>query len=158
MSFQGLLSLPNAWPWYCTSYAKFPTTASFLWCALSCLTLATPWTVAHQAPLSMEILQAKILEGVAMPFSRGSFQPRDRTPVSCIASGFFTSWATREAQKAGLSGVGFKPMPTGETATWMQHLDQLASFLHARRYLCVYVCVCLCVCVCVCMYWGQGEV
>ena len=37
------------------------------------------------------ILQARILEWVAVPFSRGSFQPRDRNQVSCIASGFFTS-------------------------------------------------------------------
>ena len=43
------------------------------------------------------ILQAGILEWVAMPFSRGSSQPRDRTRVSCIAGRFFTSWATREA-------------------------------------------------------------
>ena len=45
------------------------------------------------------ILQARILEWVAFPFSRGSSQPRDRTQVSCIAGGFFTSWATREAQE-----------------------------------------------------------
>ena len=37
------------------------------------------------------ILQARILEWVAFPFSRGSFQPRDRTQVSCIAGGFFTT-------------------------------------------------------------------
>ena len=43
---------------------------------LSCVWhFGTPWTVAHQAPLSM----------------------RDRTGVSCIAGGFFTSWATWEA-------------------------------------------------------------
>ena len=36
------------------------------------------------------ILQARILEWVAMPSSRGSSQPRDRTQVSCIADGFFT--------------------------------------------------------------------
>ena len=51
--------------------------------------LQRPWTGALQAPLSMGILQAKILEWVAMPFSRGSFQPRDRTQVSCITGGFF---------------------------------------------------------------------
>ena len=39
--------------------------------------LATLWTVAHQAPLSMGILQARMLECVAMPSSRGSSQPRD---------------------------------------------------------------------------------
>ena len=43
------------------------------------------------------ILQARVLERVAFPFSRGSSQPRDQTQVSCIAGRFFTSWATREA-------------------------------------------------------------
>ena len=43
------------------------------------------------------ILQARILEWVAFPFSRGSSQPRDRSQVSRIAGGFFTSWATRKA-------------------------------------------------------------
>ena len=94
--------------------------------------LATPWTTAYQAPLSMGfsrqeywsgvplpspkvaqscpalcdpvdytihgILQAKKLEWVVFPFSRGSSQPRDQTVVSRIAGSFFTSWATREAQ------------------------------------------------------------
>ena len=43
------------------------------------------------------ILQARILEWVAIPFSRGSSQPRDQTWVSCIAGRFFTNWATRKA-------------------------------------------------------------
>ena len=42
------------------------------------------------------ILQARTLEWVVFPFSRGSFQPRDQTQVSCIASGFFASWAMKE--------------------------------------------------------------
>ena len=41
---------------------------------------ATPWTVAHQAPLSMEFL-----EWVAISNSRESPQPRDRTCVSCVS-------------------------------------------------------------------------
>ena len=45
-----------------------------------------------------EILQAGILEWVAIPFSRGSSQPRNSTWVSHIAHRFFTIWATREAQ------------------------------------------------------------
>ena len=66
---------------------------------LSCVPLfVTPWT-CHQAPLSTGILQARILEWVAVPSSRGSSQPRDRTQVSCTAVGFFTIWATREAQE-----------------------------------------------------------
>ena len=43
------------------------------------------------------ILQTRILEWVAFPFSRGSSQSRDWTHVSHIASWFFTSRATREA-------------------------------------------------------------
>ena len=97
---------------------------------------ATPWTVACQAPLSMEssrhecwsglhaMLQGifptqgskpgfphcrgilyhlshqgspRILEWVVYPFSRGSSRLRNPTGVSCIAGGFFTSRATREA-------------------------------------------------------------
>ena len=45
------------------------------------------------------ILQARILEWVAFPFSRGSSQPRDGTQVSCIAGGFFTIWATGKPKK-----------------------------------------------------------
>ena len=57
-----------------------------------CLTLYDPMDyIVHG------ILQARILEWVAFPFSRGSSQPRDQTQVSCISGGFFTSWATREA-------------------------------------------------------------
>ena len=46
----------------------------------------------------MGILQARILEWVAMTSSRGSSQPRDWTQDSRIAGRFFTVWATREAQ------------------------------------------------------------
>ena len=42
------------------------------------------------------IVQARILEQVAIPFSMGPSQPRDQTQDSSIAGGFFTSWATRE--------------------------------------------------------------
>ena len=45
------------------------------------------------------ILQASVLEWIAFPFSRGSSKPRDWSQVSDFAGGFFTSWATREAQE-----------------------------------------------------------
>ena len=51
---------------------------------LSLVRLVTSWTVAHQAPLSRGILQARTLEWVAYPFSRGTSQPRDRTQVSAL--------------------------------------------------------------------------
>ena len=62
--------------------------------AQSCLTLCNPMDCSPKAPLSMGF-QARILEWVAMPSSRGSFQPRNRTRVFCTAGRFFTVWATR---------------------------------------------------------------
>ena len=59
-----------------------------------CLTLCDPMDYTVQG-----ILQARILEPVAFPFSRGSSQPRDQTQISLIAGRFFTSWATRKAQE-----------------------------------------------------------
>ena len=53
------------------------------------------------------ILQARILEWVAMPFSRGSFQPRQQTCLSCFASGLFMQWATWEAPKSLLGVTAF---------------------------------------------------
>ena len=50
-----------------------------------------PWTAAHQALLSM----ARIGKWITMPFSRGSFGPRDWTWVSWTEGRFFTVWATK---------------------------------------------------------------
>ena len=70
-----------------------------------CLTLCDP--MDHSPPGSSVhgILQARILEWVAMPFSRGSSRPRDQTQVSNIAGRFFTSWAIREAQALDWKGA-----------------------------------------------------
>ena len=57
----------------------------------------------------MGILQARILEWVAISFSKGSSQPRNRTQVSCIAGRFFTDWATREASEDTNPIVGAPP-------------------------------------------------
>ena len=57
----------------------------------------TPWTVAHQAPLSMGILQARLLEWVTISFSRRPSQSWNQTQISHIAGSFFILWATRES-------------------------------------------------------------
>ena len=46
---------------------------------------ATLWTAAQEAPLSTGILQARILEQVAISFSRGAFPPRDQTCISYVS-------------------------------------------------------------------------
>ena len=57
----------------------------------------------------------RILEWVPYHFSRGSSQFRDWTQVSHIADGFFTIWATREAQGKLPTGVGSLSLLQGTT-------------------------------------------
>ena len=82
------------------------------------------------------IFQARILEWVAMSFSRGSSRPRNRTRVSCIASTRFTIWATREAitsepqAKPKSIGVGSLSLlqqifPTQELSWGLLHRRQI---------------------------------
>ena len=120
-----------------------------------------PWTVSCQAPLSTGILQARILEWVAMFSSRGSSQPRDQTQVSHIAGWFFTIWATRETcyLEKGLSQLetiaqnmvvrvhrcrAFSGRENSQD--WKERRER-----KGERCVCVCVYVCVCVCVCVCM-------
>ena len=90
--------------------------------AQQCPTLCNPMDTVHG------ILQARILEWVAFPFSRGSSQPRDWTQVSCIAGRFFTSRATKEAQEywSGQPIPSPADLPT-QKSNW--------GLLHCRRIL-----------------------
>ena len=87
---------------------RFFTTRA-TWGALDCmkvkdsqsyLTLCNPMDYAVHG-----ILQARILEWVAFPFSRGSSQPRDQTQVSHIANGFFASWASGKPKNTGVGSL-----------------------------------------------------
>ena len=85
------------------SYIYFQCPSSFhcvclLSVSLVSLLFVTPWTVCSLPGSYVRgILQARILQWVAIPFFRGSSQLRDWTQVSCIAGRFFTIWDTREA-------------------------------------------------------------
>ena len=63
----------------------------------SSITLCDPVDYSLPGSSLHGIFQVRILEWVAIFFSRGSSPPRDRSQVSCIASGLFTVWATRES-------------------------------------------------------------
>ena len=76
-----------------------------------------------------EILLARILEWVAVPFSKGSSQPRDWTQVSCIAGAFFTNWATRKADLSKEERV----ISCWNKAAFFQ--VRLTLFLQNLRYL-----------------------
>ena len=89
-----------------------------------CLTLRAHGCVARQTPLSMGILQARTLEWDAMPSSRGFSQPRDQTQVSRIAGGFFTIWATREAQEL----LEWVPYPFSMGSSWSRSRKGVSCF------------------------------
>ena len=65
--------------------------------AQSCPNLYSPMDCSPPGSSVHVILQARILEWVAISSSRGSSQPRDWTQVSLTTGGFFIIWATREA-------------------------------------------------------------
>ena len=80
------------------SYSSVFSKSSLSEVAQSCPTLWDPMDCSLPCPSICGILQARILEWVAISFSRRSSQPRDLTQVSRIAGRCFTIWATREAQ------------------------------------------------------------
>ena len=80
------------------------------------------------------ILRARILEWVAISFSRISSQPRDWTLVSCTAGRFFTSWTTREA--AILSRVSI--LPQTPLLSRMPHNIEQNSMCYSRSLLVIH--------------------
>ena len=88
--------------------------------AQSCPTLCDPMDCSPPGSSVHEIFQARILEWVAISFSRGSSQPRDRTRVSCTA-GFKVSWKTCQ--------IGEGTMVTSLFA-WFQSLQ----YIHHGSY------------------------
>ena len=75
---------------YCVSFWKVIVT-------LSCQTLCNPLNCSPSDSSVHGILQMRILEWIAIHFSRGPSWPRARTQVSCFVGGFITVWATSEA-------------------------------------------------------------
>ena len=75
--------------------------------AQSCPSLRDPVDCSPPGSSVRGILQARILEWVAMPSSRGTSQPRNGTEVSCIVGDFFTSRATWEAQDLPLAAFKY---------------------------------------------------
>ena len=93
----------DAWP--DSEIYQYVALTKILWCmcmcacsvAESCLTLCNLMDCSLPGSSVHGISQARILEWVTMPSSRGSSWPRDKTLVSCIAGGFFITNATWEA-------------------------------------------------------------
>ena len=123
----------------------------------ACPTLRDP--IACQAPLSTGILQARILEWVAMLSTRGSSQPRVRTQVSHIIGNSLPSEPPGKPKNIGMGSLshlqgnflapGIKP---GSIALQAYYLP---SELPGKPKC---VCVCVCVCACVCVYFFNFQI
>ena len=82
----------------------------------SCLTVYKTMDCSPPDSSVREILQARILEWIAIPFSRGSSWPRDRTWISHIAGRFFTIWTINSVQFGG---------SVMSSSWWLQHTRPL---------------------------------
>ena len=99
-----------------------------------CPTLCHPMDCSPPGSSVHGILQARILEWIVIPFSRGSSQSKDQTLVSCIAGRFFTVWAPREAMTEwipykltpGVSVPNIYPLPWSDT---------LFTYIRLLRYI-----------------------
>ena len=80
------------------NFYKFSSWSNML-IVQSYLTLCNPVDCSLPDSPVHGILEARLLEWVAIRFSRGSSWPRDRTWVSCIARKYFTIWGTRQAHR-----------------------------------------------------------
>ena len=102
----------------------------------SCPALCNPMDCSPPDSSVHGILQARIPEQVAIPFSRESSPPRDQTPVSCITHRFFTVWAIREAQNKCTSNRGARGhdlLLTPHTSQFNQHtVLRLGEAPHTR--------------------------
>ena len=81
-----------------------------------CLALCDPMDCSPPGSSVHGILQARILEGVAISSSRGSSQLRDQTQVSCIPGGLFIIWATGPPGKC--PGLIYSLLPNPYPAPW----------------------------------------
>ena len=83
------------WPEFCIC------SSSYVLVVQSCPTLCDPTNCSPPGFSVHGILQARILEWIAIPFSRGTLQPRDWTLVFCLEGRFFTIWATGKSPARG---------------------------------------------------------
>ena len=99
--------------------------------AQSCLTLCNPLDFSPPDSSVLGILQAGMLEWVAMPSSRGSSQPMERTQVSCTPGRFFTIWATKKAQ----TRIRIRPNPCCHQSPKLQagERDSQPLLLHPEQ-------------------------
>ena len=139
------------WEWEVIEWENIMIFTLFTMCvfvAQSCPTLCncTVCSPVHG------ILQARILEWIAIPFSRGTFQPSDQTLVFCITGRFFTVWATGKSPKKKKKYEALAPEQGHEPWTlrlkvWCSNdwtIQAMYTLLHPPSLLVAQSCLTLC--------------
>ena len=93
-----------------------------------CLTLCDPRDYTVHG-----ILQARILEWIAVSFSKGSSQPRDRILVSCIAGGFVTT-ETMGKPSLKVKNVASRALKSSDPGLGFNHNSEVYKCLHIHRH------------------------
>ena len=101
--------------------------------AQSCLILCDPMDCSTSGSSVHGISQVRILESVAISFSRGSSQPRDQTQVSCTASRFFTVWAIREVWRIPWTEELSTLQSTGSQRVETTELQHTHTHTHTQK-------------------------
>ena len=116
-------------------YARILPPASM--CTQLCLILCDPTDCSPPGSSLLGILQARILEWVTIPFSRGSSWPRNWTQVSCIAGWFSTLWATWEALFLRVVSIlrSVYNVPDIECFTWVIWFNLHSHYIRLILYL-----------------------
>ena len=121
----------------------------------------TPWTVAHQAPLSMGILQTRILEWVACPppgdLPNPGMEPRFSEPRSpTLQANSLLSEPTGKPKNTGVDSLSLlQPIFMTQELNWsLLHCRQILQQLsyQGNPSVCVYTCIRLCMSICMCVY------
>ena len=103
--------------------------------AALCLTPCGPVDCSPPGASVHGIFQARILEWVAIPSSRRSCQPRDRTQASCTGGGFLTIWATREALKALVKAIKKKKDTLSDNSWYFPSPGNLGCCLRHETFI-----------------------
>ena len=113
------------------SFARIVVTKYHKWAegevSQSCPTLCNPTDCSLPGSFIHRIFQARVLEWVAISFSRGSSRPRDWTQVSRIVGRRFTVWATREVYQMGLDNRNLWSHGFGGQKSWDQSVHRAGS-------------------------------
>ena len=105
--------------------------------AQSCPTLCDHMDCSLSGSSVHGVFQARVLEWIAISFSRWSSWPRNWTRVSCIAGRCFTVWATRETHETSFKNANLSMFPRKRFLQWLPVCRRRRKLFQAVKIACV---------------------